>query len=326
MENYIMPLLVVGSIGIDDVKTPIAEYKDLLGGSASYAAVAASFFTPVRLVGVVGNDFPKAYHQLFRKKGIDVAGLQIKDGKTFRWSGEYLWDLNQRKTLSVALNVFEHFKPDLPESYQDTPFVLLGNIAPSLQAHVLKQMKKPKFVMADTMDLWIQIAKPELLQLLKKVDAVCMNDSEARELTGATSLIKAGQKLLSYGPKYALIKKGEHGCLLFAKGKFFSVGAYPLEDIHDPTGAGDVFAGSLMGYLAACKNVDFETLRKAVVYGSVMASFNVEAFSLKKLEKLREPDVLKRYNAFRHFSHFDDIKLGNSKQTTRNFKKPVLQY
>lgn len=304
-----MSLLVVGSIGIDDVKTPIASQKNLLGGSASYAAVAASFFDKVNLVGVVGDDFPNKYHQLFKKKGIDVEGLQIAKGKTFRWSGEYLWDLNQRKTLSVELNVFEKFKPDLPKSYQNTPYVLLGNIAPALQSHVLKQMKRPKFVMADTMDLWINIAKPELLKLLKQVDAVCMNDGEARELTGLTSLIKAGQKLLSYGPKYALIKKGEHGCLLFSKGKFFSAGAYPLEDIHDPTGAGDVFAGSLMGYMAASKRVDFETLRKAVVYGSVMASFNVEAFSLQKLEKLKKSDVLKRYKAFKHFSHFDDFKI-----------------
>jgi sugar/nucleoside kinase (ribokinase family) len=310
--KFIMPLLVVGSIGIDDVKTPIAEEKNLLGGSASYAAVAASFFSPVRLVGVVGNDFPKQYHNLFQKKGIDVSGLQIENGKTFRWSGEYLWDLNQRKTLSINLNVFEHFKPVLPNSYFETPYVLLGNIAPALQSHVLSQMRKPKFVMVDTMDLWIQIAKPELLQLLKKVDAVCMNDSEARELTGATSLIKAGQKLLSYGPKYAFIKKGEHGCLLFSKGKFFSTGAFPLEDIHDPTGAGDVFAGSLMGYLASTGKIDFESLKKAVVYGSVMASFNVEAFSLKKLEKLKKIDISKRYNAFKHFTHFDDFKLSKN--------------
>lgn len=302
-----MSLLIVGSIGIDDVKTPIESHKDLLGGSASYAALAASFFTPVRLVGVVGDDFPKAYHDLFRKHGIDLAGLQIEKGKTFRWSGEYLWDLNQRKTLSIDLNVFEKFHPALPNSYCDTPFVMLGNIAPSLQSHVLSQTSKAKFVLADTMDLWIQIAKPDLLNLLKKVDAVCMNDSEARELTGMTSLIKAGAKLLSYGPKYAIIKKGEHGCLLFGEGRFFTAPAYPLEDIHDPTGAGDTFAGALMGYVASVNNVSFDILRKAIIYGSVIASFNVEAFSLKRLTTLNKPEIAERYTAFRTISHFDDI-------------------
>jgi cytidine kinase len=304
-----MSLLVVGSIGIDDVKTPITEHKNLLGGSASYAAYAASFFAPVRLVGVVGDDFPKEYNELFSSKGIDLEGLQVQPGKTFRWSGEYLWDLNQRKTLSIQLNVFEHFKPHLPEKYFDTPFVMLGNIAPALQSHVLDQVRKPKFVLADTMDLWIQIAKPELLQLLKRVDAVCMNDSEARELTGATSLVKAGQILLSHGPRYAIIKKGEHGCLLFSEKRFFSVGAYPLEDIHDPTGAGDVFAGSLMGYLSKVGEVTFETLRKAVVYGSVMASYNVEEFSLKRLQKLGAADIHERYAAFRAFSQFDTLDV-----------------
>ncbi len=302
-----MSLLIVCSIGIDDVKTPLESHKELLGGSASYAAVAASFFSPVRLVGVVGEDFPSAYQDLFRQRGINLDGLKIETGKTFRWSGEYLWDLNQRKTLSINLNVFERFLPTLPPNYKDTSYVLLGNIAPSLQAHVLDQTSKPKFVMADTMDLWIQTTKTDLLRLLSRVDAVCMNDSEARELTGMTSLIKAGQKLLSYGPKYAIIKKGEHGCLLFSENRFFTAPAYPLEDIHDPTGAGDVFAGSLMGYLARVNDVNFETLRKAVVYGSVMASFNVEAFSLRRLQSLKQADIDERYTSFKVISHFDDI-------------------
>lgn len=302
-----MSLLIVGSIGIDDVKTPLESHKNLLGGSASYASIAASYFAPVRLVGVVGEDFPKAYRDLFQKHGIDLDGLKIEKGNTFRWSGEYLWDLNQRKTLSVELNVFEHFKPALPQNYKATPYVLLGNIAPSLQSHVLDQMTKPKFVMADTMDLWIQTAKSDLMALLGKVDAVCMNDSEARELTKTTSLIKAGHALLSYGPKYAVIKKGEHGCLLFSEGKFFTAPAYPLEDIHDPTGAGDAFAGSLMGYLASVNEVNFEILRKAVIYGSVMASFNVEAFSLARLKTLKQSDIVERYTAFKIMSHFDDI-------------------
>jgi len=265
------------------------------------------FFSPVRLVGVVGEDFPVRYRDLFRQRGIDIEGLKVEKGKTFRWSGEYLWDLNQRKTLSIELNVFEKFRPTLPSKYQSTPYVMLGNIAPELQSHVLKQIGKPKFVLADTMDLWIEIARKDLMDLLTKVDAVCMNDSEARELTKTTSLIKAGQTLLSYGPTYAIIKKGEHGCLLFTKDRFFAAPAYPLEDIHDPTGAGDVFAGSLMGYLASVNNISFEVMRKAVVYGSIMASYNVEAFSLQRLQTLKQSDIEERYTAFKVISHFDDI-------------------
>lgn len=300
-----MSLLIVGSIGIDDVKTTVESHQNLLGGSASYAAIAASFFAPTRLVGVVGDDFPKEHHDLFSKHGIDLAGLRIEKGKTFRWSGEYLQDLNQRKTLSIELNVFEHFQPELPTAYKETPYVLLGNIAPSLQMHVLTQMKRPKFVMADTMDLWINIAKPDLLKLLENVDAICMNDSEARELTHCSNLIKAGHELLSYGPKFAIIKKGEHGCLLFAKDRFFSTLAFPLREIHDPTGAGDTFAGSLMGFLTRAERVDFDTLRRAIVYGSVLASFNVEAFSLNRLRTLTDADIQKRYAEFKDFSHFD---------------------
>ena len=300
-----MALLIVGSVGIDDIKTPLESRKNLLGGSASYASVAASFFVPTRLVGVVGEDFPIVYRELFQKHRISLDGLKTEKGKTFRWSGKYLKDLNQRRTLSVELNVFEGFKPNLPEAYKSTPYVLLGNIAPSLQLHVLKQMKRPKFAMADTMDLWIKNTKSDLFDLMSKVDAVCMNDSEARELTEITSLIKAGQKLLSYGPKYAIIKKGEHGCLLFSQGHFFAAPAYPLEDIHDPTGAGDTFAGSMMGYLARADKIDFEILRKAVICGSVMASFNVEAFSLDRLQTLQLADIKERYIAFKTISHFD---------------------
>ncbi|MBI4027884.1 MAG: sugar kinase [Verrucomicrobia bacterium] len=321
-----MSLLIVGSIGIDDVKTPVASQKNLLGGSASYASVAASFFAPVRLVGVVGEDFPPGYCALFRKHGMDLEGLKVEKGKTFRWSGEYLLDLNQRKTLSIELNVFERFKPDLPDSYKNTPYVLLGNIAPSLQSHVLGQMTRPKFVMADTMDLWIHTAKPDLRELLRKVDAVCMNDSEARELTGMTNLIKAGHHLLSCGPKYAIIKKGEHGCLLFADGQFFAAPAYPLREISDPTGAGDCFAGALMGFLTSADTVSFQTLRKAVVYGSVLASFNVEAFSLARLQTLDQTDIEERYTAFKVISRFDDSDsrpAGRKEKPKSGRKRPV---
>ncbi len=246
-----MSVLVVGSIGLDTVKTPVEEHADLLGGSASYAAVSASFFTEVNLVGIVGTDFPEKHIEFLRSRKIDVTGLQVVSGKTFRWSGEYAWDFNTRETRSVELNVFEHFTPDLPEGYGETPYVLLANIAPALQSHVLDQMKKPRFIIADTMDLWINIAKEALLALLKRVDLLILNDGEARQLTGETSLIKAGRKIQKLGPKYVAIKKGEHGCLLFGEDSFFSCGAYPLGDIHDPTGAGDTFAGGPCRYLAS---------------------------------------------------------------------------
>lgn len=302
-----MSVLVVGSIAIDEVKTPFEHHSELLGGSASYASVAASFFSPVRLVGVVGTDFAQAHRDLFERRKINVDGLQTAKGSTFRWSGEYSWDFNSRKTLSVDLNVFEHFEPTLPEAYRKTPFVLLGNIAPKLQLHVLSQLEKPKFVVADTMDLWIEIAKADLLELLKKVDALFLNDSEARELTKQTSLIKAGQAILDLGPKYVVIKKGEHGALLFSKNAFFTAPAFPLEDIHDPTGAGDCFVGAIMGYLAAQSKIDFACLKKAIIYGSVIASFNVEAFSLKRLEKLKQNEIEERYQQIKVMSYFDDV-------------------
>ena len=245
-----MSLLLTGSIGLDNVKTPLAEQHDLLGGSASYAAIAASFFTPVNLVGIVGEDFPKKYLDLYRKHGVNLDGLEIADGKTFRWSGEYESNMNNRRTLSIALNVFEKFNPILPAQYRNAPFVFLANISPQIQMHVLSQVAKPKFVVADTMDLWINIAKEALLELLKKIDCLILNESEARELMKEASLIKAGRALLKLGPKFVCIKKGEHGCLLFGKDLFFSAPAFPLEDIHDPTGAGDCFAGAFTGYLA----------------------------------------------------------------------------
>ena len=300
-----MSLLITGSIALDSVKTPIEEHHDLLGGSASYASIAASFFTPVNLVGIVGTDFPKPYLDLFQKHKINLDGLQVVDGKTFRWSGEYEWDLNKRKTLSVCLNVFETFQPKLPEHYRAAPFVFLANISPQLQLHVLTQVTNPKFIIADTMDLWINIAKDPLLELLQKIDCLILNESEARELMKETSLIKAGKALLKLGPKYVCIKKGEHGCLLFARDLFFSAPAYPLEDIHDPTGAGDCFAGAFAGYLAKAGLVNPDTLRKAVVYGSVIASYNVESFSLGRLQTLTEHDIASRYALFKQMSHFE---------------------
>jgi sugar/nucleoside kinase (ribokinase family) len=303
----VMPVLVVGSIALDTVKTPVEEHGDLLGGSASYAALSASFFSPVRLVGVVGHDFPESEFDFWKSRKIDSEGVQRASGKTFRWSGEYSWDLNTRETRSIALNVFETFKPALPESYRQTDFVLLANIAPSLQTHVLDQMERPRFVVADTMDLWIETTRNDLDTLLPRVDLLIVNDSEAREMTKETSLIKAGRKIREFGPRYVAIKKGEHGALLFGDGdQFFSCGAYPLEDIRDPTGAGDTFAGGMAGYLAGTvKKVHFNDLRKAMIYGSVLASFCVEAFSLERLRKLTLEEINQRYELFKLMSQFE---------------------
>jgi sugar/nucleoside kinase (ribokinase family) len=305
-----MPVLVVGSIALDTVKTPIEEHADLLGGSTSYAAVSASFFSGVELVGVVGDDFPEAHIEYFKSRGIDLTGLQHAAGASFRWSGEYMVDMNTRETRSIALNVFEHFTPHLPEAYRQTPYVLLANIAPSLQSHVLNQMARPRFIVADTMDLWITIAKADLMDLLARVDLLILNDSEAKLLTGEPNLIKAAQMIRGYGPMYVAIKKGEHGCLLFGDpvaNEFFSCPAYPLANLHDPTGAGDCFAGGLIGRLARedTPEIAFAQLRRAVVSGSVMASFNVEAFSLERLRTLTPEDVDARYAEFQRMSQFE---------------------
>jgi sugar/nucleoside kinase (ribokinase family) len=302
-----MSVLIVGSIALDTVKTPVEEQADLLGGSASYASLGASFFSPVKLVGIVGDDFPESEFDFWKSRQIDATGVQRVSGKTFRWSGEYAWDMNTRETRSIALNVFEHFRPKLPDAYRETDFVLLANIAPALQSHVLDQMKRPRFVVADTMDLWIETARADLDALLPRVDLLILNDSEARELTKETSLIKAGRKIRQSGPKYVAIKKGEHGALLFGDDEFFSCGAYPLEDIHDPTGAGDTFAGGMAGYLASRPGTpDFANLRRAVIYGSVLASFNVEAFSLERLRTLTMEEIQARYSVFRAMSAFDE--------------------
>jgi sugar/nucleoside kinase (ribokinase family) len=294
-----MPVLVVGSVALDNIKTPTSEHHHLLGGSASYAAVAASFFGPVNLVGVIGRDFPPQHRQLFADRKIDLTGLEVAEGETFTWTGEYEVNMNNRKTLAIALNVFEHFKPNLPESYRETPYVLLGNIAPSLQKLVCEQIRRPKFVVADTMDLWIGIARADLLTLLKEVDMLILNDSEARQLTEEENLILAGKKIVTLGPKYVAVKKGEHGCLLFGRdGEFFSTGAFPLERISDPTGAGDCFAGGFIGHLARTDDTSWTNLKEAVIQGTLVASFCCEEFSLRRLEKLAASEIEQRRKAF----------------------------
>ena len=304
-----MPVLIVGSIALDTVKTPVEEHADLLGGSASYAALGASFFSPVNLVGVVGDDFPESEFAFWKTRNIDASGVTRAHGKTFRWSGKYAWDLNTRETKSIALNVFENFQPSLPKTFRESDFALLANIAPRLQSHVLDQMQRPRFVLADTMDLWISTTRADLDALLPRVDLLILNDSEARQMTNETSLIKAGRQIRKMGPRYVAVKKGEHGALLFGEDEFFSCGAYPLEDIHDPTGAGDTFAGGMAGYLAGKTNdeISFRDLRKGVIYGSVLASFNVEAFSLERLRKLTNDEIEERYQMFKMMSQFEVI-------------------
>ena len=299
-----MSVLIVGTTALDSIKTPTKENPRLLGGSASHAAVAASFFSPVKLVGGVGEDFPPKYIQLYRKHNIDLAGLQILPGKTFHWSGEYEVNMNHRRTLATELGVIESFQPKLPAAYQATPFVLLGNIAPALQLSVLNQMKKPKFLIADSMDLWINIALPDLLKLLKRVDGFVLNDSEAELLTKEDNLFRALKKIHKLGPKYVIIKKGSHGSIFSGPKGNFICPAYPLHTVEDPTGAGDSFVGGLMGYLAAAKGSVDTNIRRAMVYGSVTASFCCEGFGLNRTIKATRKDIEKRVKELEKLTKF----------------------
>ena len=300
-----MSVLIVGSTALDSIKTPKAENPRLLGGSASHAAVAASFFAPVKLVGVVGEDFPKKYIELYQRHKVDLEGLQIVPGKTFHWSGEYEVNMNNRRTLATELGVFETFNPKLPASYQNAQFVLLANIAPSLQSHVLTQMRRPKFVVADTMDLWLNIALPDLLKLLKRVDGFVLNDSEARQLTQDDNLLSALKKIHKLGPKYVIIKKGEHGSILSTRnGGLFVAPAYPLHRVVDPTGAGDSFVGGMMGYLSTARGSVDSNLRRAMIYGSVVASFCCEGFGLNFTTKVTRPAIEKRVKELEKLTKF----------------------
>jgi sugar/nucleoside kinase (ribokinase family) len=289
-----MSVLVVGSTALDSIKTPYREHPRLLGGSASHAAVAASFFGPVRLIGIVGEDFPKKYVELYRRHDIDIRGLQVASGKTFHWAGEYEVNLNNRRTLKTELGVFESFSPDLPDTHRESPFVLLANIAPALQHHVLNQMRRPKFVVADTMDLWLNIAMPDLLKLLKRIDAFVLNDSEARQLTREDNVVTAASKIHRLGPKYVIVKKGEHGAILSSPGGMFISPAFPLNKVVDPTGAGDSFVGGLIGYIASRKGPIEANLRRGMIYGSVVASYCCEGFGLTRTTKVSRHEIERR--------------------------------
>lgn len=289
-----MSVLVVGTTALDSIKTPYSENPCLLGGSASHAAVAASLFAPVQLVGVVGEDFPKKYVQLYRRRGIDLAGLQFQPGKTFHWSGEYEVNMNNRRTLKTELGVLETFNPQLPPAYRKTPYVLLANFAPALQLRVLDQLTRPKFVVADTMDLWLNIALQDLMKLLRRVDALVLNDSEARQLTHEDNLVTALKKIHQLGPRFVIIKKGEHGSILSGPDGLFVAPAFPLADVVDPTGAGDSFVGGMIGYLAGQGGDVRRHIRQAMLQGSVVASFCCQGFGLARTGKLTARDVQSR--------------------------------
>jgi len=302
-----MSIVVVGSIALDTIETPFGKREDVLGGSCTHFSYAASFFHPVSVVGVVGKDFRNKDIELLRSRDINTEGLQVVDGETFRWHGAYEYDMNEAKTLATHLNVFETFQPVLPELYRDAEYVFLANIDPELQLSVLEQVRAPKLVACDTMNLWLNTKRDHVSELFSKTDVVIVNAGEARLFSGDPSLITSAKRILETGAKYVVIKKGEHGALLFGPKLFFACPGFPLETIQDPTGAGDAFAGGFMGYLAKTARLDDMHFRRAVVYGCVMASFNVEEFSLERLKGLTDEDVANRYLEYVTLTRFEGV-------------------
>jgi sugar/nucleoside kinase (ribokinase family) len=307
-QNGASKILIVGSVALDSVKTPLGHVDNALGGAAVYSSVAASFFAPVMMVGVVGDDFPKEHLSFLSGRGIDIAGIQVEAGKSFRWAGTYEYDLNQAHTLSTDLNVFEHFKPQIPDAYKSAEYVFLANIDPDLQLEVLDQVENPKLVACDTMNFWIESKPDSLKEVLKRVDVAFLNDAEARQLVGTGSLVKAASEIRAMGPSSVIIKKGEHGAMMFCDSALcFAAPSYPLENVVDPTGAGDSFAGGFVGYLAHTGDVSERNIRKAVIYGSTLASYNVEGFSLDRMRVLTPNDISGRYNEFKEMVFFDHM-------------------
>ncbi|MFZ1320124.1 MAG: PfkB family carbohydrate kinase [Ignavibacteria bacterium] len=306
-----MSLLVIGSLALDTIETPFGKAERTLGGSATFISTSASYFTtPVRLVGIVGYDFPKEEIEFLRSKEIDISGLEISETKkTFHWHGKYDFDLNTRESLVTELNAFETFDPVISEKFKDSEYVCLGNLHPSLQKKVIGQISKPKLVMCDTMNFWIEGAYNELIEILKHVNLLVINDSEARELTKEYNLVVAAKKIMSKGPQILIIKKGEHGALLFTNDSIFSAPAYPLEEVFDPTGAGDTFAGGLMGWIAKTKDISTDNLKLAVIYGSTMASLAVEKFSLDGIRNLTSETIMKRFSEFKKLTFFKEESL-----------------
>lgn len=302
-----MSILVVGSVAFDTVETPFGRAEKVLGGSASFFAVAASFFVPVNLVGVVGDDFGASEEGAFRGRPIDIEGLERMPGKTFHWQGKYSYDLNSRDTICTDLNVFEFFKPKIPKGYRESKYVFLGNIDPVLQREVLSQVTRPRLVACDTMNFWISGKPKEVRETLSKVDVLLVNDAEARELSGEWNIVKAARAIRAMGPSTLVVKKGEHGVLMFSDEGSFAAPAYPLEAVFDPTGAGDTFAGGFLGYLAGNGGSGEDVLRRAVIMGSTLASFCVEAFSLDRLLALTKDEINERFRLFKRLTHFDAI-------------------
>jgi sugar/nucleoside kinase (ribokinase family) len=302
-----MGILAIGSVAFDTVKTPFGERSEILGGSATYFSIAASYFAPVSIVAVVGNDFPDEDISFLANKGVDISGLQRKEGKTFRWKGEYGTDMNTASTLETQLNVFASFSPTMLDSHCSLEFLFLGNIDPDLQRRVLMQMRNPKIVACDTMNYWIEHKRDSLLETLSLVNILIINDAETRQLAQESNLIKAARSILALGPKTIVVKRGEYGALMFTSKSVFGTPAFPVENVVDPTGAGDSFAGGFMGCLAAKGTMDEGTLRKAIVFGSVMASFNVSEFGPRRLAELSYPEIKDRFREFRRLTTFEDI-------------------
>ena len=302
-----MSLIIIGTVAFDAIETPFGKTDKIVGGAATYASLAASYFcNKVKIVGVVGDDFNKTDIDTFTAHGIDTEGLQIKEGeKSFFWSGKYHNDMNSRDTLATELNVLENFDPIVPESYQDCEYLMLGNLTPIVQQTVIKRLKKrPKLIVMDTMNFWMDIMMPDLLETIKLIDVLTINDAEARQLSGEYSLVKAANKILTMGPKYLIIKKGEHGALLFHQDKVFSAPALPLAEVFDPTGAGDTFAGGFIGYLAKVGTISFNNMKNAIIYGSALASFCVEKFGTEKIVNLTDEEIESRIKEFVSLSSF----------------------
>lgn len=302
-------LVCVGSVGLDDVETPSGKVERALGGSAIYFSLAASVLERVGFVGVVGTDFPEDGIELLERRNVDIRGLEKQEGKTFRWAGRYHEDLNTRDTLLTELNVFERFDPKLPEDYRDAPYLFLGNIQPGLQLNVLEQARGAKFTAVDTMNFWIDGARDQLLEVLKRVDCVVINDSEARDLSGESNIVKAARAIEAMGPRIVVIKRGEYGALIQRGGDYFFAPGFPLEQVVDPTGAGDCFAGGFMGYVARRNDLSWKTLCQAVVAGSTLASFSVESFSVDRLRDLTHAEVAERAEHFRQLTEFHRLDL-----------------
>ena len=306
-----MTVLIVGSIGLDTVETPFGKKKDVLGGSAIHAGVSSSFYAETAIVGVAGSDFPEEHLEFLKSRKIDARGIRILPGETFRWSGYYEYDMNQAHTRETSLNVYTLFDPKIPEDFKSAEYVFLANFDPELQLKVLDQLEKPKLVAMDTMDYWINTKRPALHEVIKRVDYVLMNDGEARQFMETPNLPMAAARLLKLGARAAIIKKGEHGALLFADGVHFSAPSYPQDMLRDPTGAGDSFAGGFIGYLAKSGDLSERNIRRAIIVGSVMASFNVEDFSLERMKRLKHKEIMERFGEFRRFSEFEALSVAH---------------